>query len=430
MKSQNFIVSVIMSDGEGAIGKLIPYLEKLSIEVNLSGAGGHIARIERRIRMIKERIRSHICGRLPFALTINGLSMLALYCISRISYQHSGTRPGGVTPREAFSGQRVAGNRDLRVVFGDYCQCTVANTDRSMSPRTDDCIVYLPTGNRTGSVKKLSIATNKIILRDNFKVLPMPASVILQLKALAAKDGRFLSRIPNVYDEIQYMHSVNKSQVLRFMPIAPPNAEQRIRAASREVPVSIEMHQLVLADTPPVEIVEDIIPSEIGGVTTVSENILELRPEGSDRTSPTVMHDAEQGISQHSTDISTDSVSPDSVLEQHLSLSFPTPTTVNTTTDEHVERNSQEQVIDYFRTGNGILKRPSEQGATFVTFNTPVVTSPTQRVSCTESITAVLTKRKSELHVEPSVVSLRPWRERESGRRRAKGERLWNDAKG
>ena len=277
-----------------------------------------------------------------------------------------------------------------------------------MSPRTDDCIVYLPTGNRTGSVKKLSIATNKIILRDNFKVLPMPASVILQLKALAAKDGRFLSRIPNVYDEIQYMHSVNKSQVLRFMPIAPPNAEQRIRAASREVPVSIEMHQLVLADTPPVEIVEDIIPSEIGGVTTVSENILELRPEGSDRTSPTVMHDAEQGISQHSTDISTDSVSPDSVLEQHLSPSFPTPTTVNTTTDEHVERNSQEQVIDYFRTGNGILKRPSEQGATFVTFNTPVVTSPTQRVSCTESITAVLTKRKSKLQAEPSAnVSVR-----------------------
>ena len=65
-------------------------------------------------------------------------------------------------------------------------------------------------------------------------------------------------------------------------------------------------------------------------------------------------------------------------------------------------------MIDYFRTGNGILKRPSEQGATFVTFNTPVVTSPTQRVSCTESITAVLTKRKSKLQAEPSAnVSVR-----------------------
>lgn len=80
LMSRNFIVSLIMSDGEGAIGKLVPYLERLSIEVNISGAGGHVAKIERRIRVIKERIRSHICGRLPFALTINGLSMLALYC--------------------------------------------------------------------------------------------------------------------------------------------------------------------------------------------------------------------------------------------------------------------------------------------------------------------------------------------------------------
>lgn len=141
LKSRNFIVSLIMSDGEGAIGKLTPDLERLSIEVNISGAGGHIARVERRIRMIKERIRSHICGRLPFALTINGLSMLALYCISRINYQHSGSRPGGTTPRESFSGQRVAGTRDFRVAFGDYCQCTVANTDNSMNPRTEDCIV-------------------------------------------------------------------------------------------------------------------------------------------------------------------------------------------------------------------------------------------------------------------------------------------------
>ena len=94
-KSRNFIVSIIMPDGEGAIAKISTYLEKLSIEVNVTGAGGHVTRIERRIRMIKERIRSHIAGRLPFALTISGLSMLALYCISRINYQHSGSKPGG-----------------------------------------------------------------------------------------------------------------------------------------------------------------------------------------------------------------------------------------------------------------------------------------------------------------------------------------------
>ena len=253
----------------------------------------------------------------------------------------------------------------------------------------------------------LSIASNKILLSDNFKILPTPASVILQLNALAVKDGRFLTRIPNVYNEIQYMHSVDRSQMPRFMPITPPNAEERIRAEAREVPVNMEAYQLVLADTP---LVRDIIPPEIGDATTFAENILELHREGYDQTSPTDSHDAEQGIEQQRAGTSSDSVSLNSVGEHHLtpSLPSPTPTTVHTNTDESVERNSQEQVIDYFRTGTGTLKRPSERGATFVTFNTPVVTTLTQRVSCTEFITSVLAKRKSELHVEPSAnVSVR-----------------------
>ena len=271
LMSRNFIVSLIMFDGEGAIGKLVTYLERLSIEVNISGAGGHVAKIERRIRVIKERIRSHICGRLPFALTINGLSMLALYCISLLNYRHSGTRPGGATPREAFSGQRVAGNRDFMVAFGDYCQCTVANTDHSMNPRTQDCIAYLPRGTRAGSVTMLSLATNKQVVRDNFVVLPMPESVILLLNRLAAKDGRYPSKTPNVYNEIQYMHSVDKSSMPRFMTVAPPNAELTQEA---------QAHYPVLADTPVVGIIDSIFPPEIGGGESISGNILELHPEG------------------------------------------------------------------------------------------------------------------------------------------------------
>ena len=47
----------------------------------------------------------------------------------------------------------------------------------------------LPTGNRTGSVRVLSLRTGKIITRDQFKVLPMPLSVIAVLNAMAAADG-------------------------------------------------------------------------------------------------------------------------------------------------------------------------------------------------------------------------------------------------
>ena len=412
LRSRNFIISLIMSDGEGAIGKLIPYLERLSIEVNISGAGGHVARIERRIRMIKERIRSHICGRLPFALTFNGLSMLALYCISRINYQHSGSRPGGVTPREAFSGQRVAGNRDFRVAFGDYCQCTVANTDHSMNPRTEDCIAYLPSGNRQGSVKMFNLATAKIVLRDNFKVLPMPDSAIQRLNQLAAKDGRYPTKGMQVYNELQYMHSVDKSMMPRFMPLRPPNPDPRIRV--RDPTAIVAMHEPVLADIPAEIIVDEADPPDVGGVTILSENIAELSPEETMQSSPQDNIGATEVTGQLETDTSDSGVPPnptDPTGETTLPPPFP-PITIPSLTDSTAEVDAEiaakERMIRHFRSGNGVLKRPKEQGATFVTFNTPLVTTPTQAISCTDSITAVLAKRKAESHVDPSAnVSVR-----------------------
>ena len=68
--------------------------------------------------------------------------------------------------------------------------CTVPNTDSSMAARTEDCIVMLPTGNRTGSVKMMSISTGKLVTCDQFKILPMPSSIIIRLNDMAAAEGR------------------------------------------------------------------------------------------------------------------------------------------------------------------------------------------------------------------------------------------------
>jgi hypothetical protein len=120
LKSRMFEVRLIMSDGEKAIGKLRKHLNNIGIEVDISGAGGHVSRVERKIQTIKQRVRSHICGRLPFTLNILGLSMLALFCISRLNHEHTGTRPGALTPRVAFSCRKTVGSLDYRVAFGDY----------------------------------------------------------------------------------------------------------------------------------------------------------------------------------------------------------------------------------------------------------------------------------------------------------------------
>ena len=147
LKSKDFSVRVIMSDGKGAVGKIVTHLRALGIEVDISAAGGHVARIERRIQMVKERAGAHICGRIPFTLTDLGNTMLVLYCVSRINCQQSGSRPGSLSPRELFSGQRVDGTLDFRAAFGYKAVCTVPNTNNTMASRTEDCIVMLPTQN-------------------------------------------------------------------------------------------------------------------------------------------------------------------------------------------------------------------------------------------------------------------------------------------
>jgi hypothetical protein len=190
LQSQGFQPKLIMSDGEGAVAKLRTELNLLGVEVDVSGAGGHVARVERRIQVVKERMRTYThIHHLPFALSLLGLSMLALYCVSRLNYEPSGTRDWGGSPRELFQGRKADAKRDFRCAFGDFVQSTVPETDNSMKARTEDCIALLPTGNRTGSVRMLSLATGKIVTRDQFRILPMPVSVIQTLNRMAAADG-------------------------------------------------------------------------------------------------------------------------------------------------------------------------------------------------------------------------------------------------
>jgi hypothetical protein len=53
LASRNFKTRLIMTDGEGAVGKLTPALNMLGIEVDISGAGGHVPTIERKIQVIE-----------------------------------------------------------------------------------------------------------------------------------------------------------------------------------------------------------------------------------------------------------------------------------------------------------------------------------------------------------------------------------------
>ena len=120
--------------------------------------------------------------------------MLVLFCVSRLNYQVSEVGNFKESPRVLFSGRQTDGKLDFRVGFGDYVQCTVANTNNTMDARTEDCIAMVPTGSRAGSVKMMSLSTGKMVTRDQFRILPMPLSVINRLNEMALAEGKKIVR--------------------------------------------------------------------------------------------------------------------------------------------------------------------------------------------------------------------------------------------
>jgi hypothetical protein len=225
MSGQGFKVSTRYSDGERAVGKLKNHLNGMGIELDISGAVGHVARIERKIQMIKERVRADVTGRLPFTLTALGITMLVLYCVSRLNYQKSGVTGG--CPREDFSGRRVNGSRDFRAVFGDYVVCTVPDSKNTMESRVTDGYVVLPTGNRTGYIKVYNIATKKIVTRDQFKICPMPDSVIRCLNDQAVAEGhKIQSNHMHVFDELLNSRQLSASNSPTYFTPLPMQDEE------------------------------------------------------------------------------------------------------------------------------------------------------------------------------------------------------------
>ena len=80
-------------------------------------------------------------------------------------------------------------------------------TQSTLKSRTENCVVMLPLGNRTGTLRMLSLTTGMLVNRDQFTIMPMPKSFIKRMNALALADGRVkrkseLVRTGNTYEII------------------------------------------------------------------------------------------------------------------------------------------------------------------------------------------------------------------------------------
>ena len=67
-KSRDFDCVQLRTDGEGALGAMRDELSGLGIVLDTSGPGQHVPVIERKIQLVKERVRAHV-NNLPYVMT-------------------------------------------------------------------------------------------------------------------------------------------------------------------------------------------------------------------------------------------------------------------------------------------------------------------------------------------------------------------------
>jgi hypothetical protein len=75
------------------------------------------------------------------------------------------------------------------------------------------------------------------VTRENLKIVPTTTATINIINAMAALDGRFLSKTHSIHD-MTYHHSVDKTKTPTFLPVQPPPRDMGILALIPNHPCS------------------------------------------------------------------------------------------------------------------------------------------------------------------------------------------------
>jgi hypothetical protein len=168
---------------------------------------------ERKIRVIKERMRCEICN-LGFKINRNFLAYLPKYVCRRLNLCTSSVVGVNISPVEMLTGIKKSAKLELRIGFGEYAHTFhPVGVTNDMNKRTTGAICIGISNNAESSVifYDLSKPPKQIpLLVDNFTVVPIPEHVIINLNDLA-------KRKPIIDEDEIKNHDINLEEDL-FLP--------------------------------------------------------------------------------------------------------------------------------------------------------------------------------------------------------------------
>lgn len=153
--ARGYKIDALHCDGEGGFAKFAGVLEDRGIRVDRAAPGKHVPRIERKIRVLKERLRA-VMSTLPFKVPKALRAELYKYVVQRMNMSPHEGRVDPTPPRELFLGRKLSANTDLRLAFGDYCHIApdVGAVKNSLEARTEAAIALHASGNQDGADRK------------------------------------------------------------------------------------------------------------------------------------------------------------------------------------------------------------------------------------------------------------------------------------
>ncbi len=177
---------IVFIKGDGEFKPLDGMMSKLygAPKINLSSACEHVPEIERKIWVIKEQVHAVV-----YSLPVNALPPVVLVNAVLFVTKQLNLFPvkGGIStqfsPKQIMTG-KVVHYKFCSIPFGQYCQISEEGTPRnSLTARTQGAIAIGPSGNVQGGLKIYTLHTASIVVRWDWKALPMPQFVIDHLNA-------------------------------------------------------------------------------------------------------------------------------------------------------------------------------------------------------------------------------------------------------
>ena len=178
--------ATIRVDGESAIATEW-MIAKTGHRIDSGGAATHVPMVERKIRTLKERVRSMVCT-LPYNLTEKLEEWLVKAAVYSINLIPTVNDISYNSPREKLYGVIIDAKKDLKHSYGDYVQVHEEEiTNKVDVGRTRGAIALRPTGAMDGSWYYWLLETAKVVRRLRATVLPMSQDVIDAINRAARK---------------------------------------------------------------------------------------------------------------------------------------------------------------------------------------------------------------------------------------------------